>query len=90
MIRWRLKTFLEAHGLTPYRLAKATRGELSLNAVYNAVADDFTAIKFSTLDVIVKALRDLTGKQVGVTDLIEYVGDSPTPSSGMDQPRSSE
>lgn len=73
MIRWKLKALLEAYNLTPYRLAKATHGKLSLNAVYNAVADDLTAIKFESLGTLINALRELTGKQIGVENLIEYV-----------------
>ena len=73
MIRWNLKAILNEYGLTPYRLAKATNGKLSLNAVYNAVSNDFTAIKFESLSTIVIALRELTGKQISVETLIEYV-----------------
>ena len=72
MIRWKLRAFLNEHSLTPYRLAKATHGKLSLNAIYNAVAVDLTAIKFDSLNILIDALRDLTGKEVGVVDLIEY------------------
>ena len=72
MVRWKLKAFLEAHDITPYRLAKEVEGEVSLNAVYNAVADDLTSIKFETLDAILRALRRLTRRKVKVQDLIEY------------------
>lgn len=76
MIRWKLKAILEEHGLTPYRLAKATKGKLSLNAVYNAVTDDLTAIKFESLGTLVNTLRELTGEPIGVENLIEYVEES--------------
>ncbi len=81
MIRWKLKAFLNEHRLTPYRLAKATHGKLSLNAVYNAVADDLTAVKFDSLNTLIDALRDLTGKEVGVSDLIEYTHEGPEPAT---------
>ncbi len=73
MIRWKLKAILKEYGLTPYWLAKATNGKLSLNAVYNAVADDLTAIKFESLGILIDTLRELTGNQISVENLIEYV-----------------
>ncbi len=77
MIRWKLKTVLKEYNLTPYRLAKATNGKLSLNATYNAVADGLTGVKFESLSIIISALRVLTGRQIGVEDLFEFVEDGP-------------
>ena len=73
MIHWKLKSVLKEYNLTPYRLAKATNGKLSLNAVYNAVADDLTAVKFVSLGTLINALRVLTGRQINIGDLIEFV-----------------
>ena len=73
MVRWKLKEFLETQEITPYRLAKEVEGEVSLNAVYNAMNEDLTSIKFDTLDAILRALRRLTRRKVKVQDLIDFV-----------------
>ena len=72
MIHWKLKEYLETHEITPYRLAKEVEGEVSMNAVYNAVGEELTSVKFETLDAIIRALRKLTRRKVKVQDLLEF------------------
>jgi hypothetical protein len=51
---------------------KEVEGEVSLNAIYNAVRVDLTSVKFETLDAIIRALRRLTRRKVKVQDLLEF------------------
>ena len=72
MVKWKLKEYLETHQITPYRLSKEVEGEVSMNAVYNAVSKDLSSVKFETLDAIIRALRRLTRRKVKVADLLEF------------------
>lgn len=69
--RWRLKEFLDQHGITRYALAKKLAGQLTQNTVYN-LADDPDYIKINTFDVLIPALRALTGEEVTVADLLVW------------------
>lgn len=80
--QWRLKQFLNAHDLKPAAVAQATEGRLSRNSVY-ALARGAEAVRFETLDVLLPALREITGEDVAVSDLIHYEPD-PVPSESVD------
>jgi len=69
-VRWKIKEFLEAHSITPYRLMKDTG--LSQGTVYRLANNDFNSVNAEIIDAVVKALRKLTGKPVDVSDLLEY------------------
>ena len=73
MIDWKLKQHLDSNGLSTYQLVKELEGKVSANAVYHAAREDINRVNFDTLDEVVRALRRLTGKQVSVCDLLEYV-----------------
>lgn len=71
MIKWRLKEFLENNKLNANQLAEKSHGHLSRNGVYRLTADDLTGIRFSSLAAILPALRELTGREVRVDELLE-------------------
>ena len=77
-VKWKLKAFLDQEGITAYRLADETHGRLSQKGVYRLTANDLKAIRFETLDVILPALSKLSGKQVVLQDLLEYVSEEQT------------
>jgi predicted transcriptional regulator len=69
-VKWKVKEYLQAHNLTPYRfwlesgLAKGTAYRL-VNGVTNNLNN-------TTLDATIRALRSLTGEPVTITDVLEY------------------
>lgn len=69
-VRWKVKEYLEANALTPYRLMKASG--LAQGTVYRLVNGDTLNLNAATLDAIIKALRKLTGKHVIISDVLEY------------------
>lgn len=80
--QWRLKQFLSEHDLKPAAVVLATEGRLSRNSVY-ALARGAEAIRFETLNVLLPALREITGEDVAVSDLISYEPD-PAPDGDVD------
>jgi DNA-binding Xre family transcriptional regulator len=74
-LKWKLKEFLADEGITAYRLADETHGQLSQKSVYHLVSGNLKGIRFESLEAIVPALRRLSGKPVNVQDLLEYVAD---------------
>jgi DNA-binding Xre family transcriptional regulator len=72
MIQIRLKQLLDEHGITAYRLVKATNGHVATNTVYSLASGKAKDVKLSTLENILTALRTLTGKPMVVSDLLEY------------------
>jgi len=70
-LRWKLKNYLDAHGISVYALAKKVEGHLSRNATYHLTHNP-KGIQFDTLEAIISALRQLTGTPVEVTDLLGY------------------
>jgi DNA-binding Xre family transcriptional regulator len=71
--RWKLKEFLDTHKITVYRLSQATGSGIARNSLYNLVQDEPPKrLEIKTLDVLIPALRQLTGRDVQVDDLLEY------------------
>ena len=71
--RWKLKAFLDNHAVSVYAVAKELEGEMSRTALYNLTRDP-KAIHFETFDSLIPALRKLTGKEVAISDLLEFEG----------------
>lgn len=69
-VRWKVKQYLEAHNLTPYRLMKESG--LAQGTVYRLVNGDTQNLNASTLDATIKALRTLTDEPVDIPDVLEY------------------
>lgn len=79
-VRWKLKDFLDAHNLSAYQLVDKAHGRLSRTGVYRLTDSDVSGVRFESLAAIIPALRELTGEEVEVGDLLEYVGPpAPTP-----------
>lgn len=78
-VKWKLKEFLEREGVTAYALADKTHGKLSQNGVYRLTSGDLKGLRFESLEAILPALNELTGKRIQVSDLLEfdYIDDTP-------------
>lgn len=68
-MRWTLKDYLTQHNLTAYQLAKATG--LSVNTIYPLARGEAQRVSLDTLQTVLDALDNLTGKRVDVSDLLE-------------------
>lgn len=77
IIRWKFKEFLEAHNLNTSQVVDKTEGKLSRKGVYRLTDDELKGVRFESLAAIIPALRELTGEDVAVGDLLEYVGEAP-------------
>ncbi len=69
-VRWKVKEVLNTHDITPYRLVKASG--LAQATIYRLVNDDTTGLNTETLTVLLGTLRELTGEDLGVADLLSY------------------
>ena len=78
--QWRFKNFLADHDLKPAAVVQAAEGRLSRNSIYT-LARGAEAVRFETLDVLVPVLRQLTGKDVEISDLLVW---EPDPVPQMD------
>ncbi len=71
MTRFHLKPFLEQHQISAYQLVRATKGKLSESTVYSMSREPLKRIDLDSVQVVVKALQELTGESVQIQDLIE-------------------
>lgn len=78
-VKWRLKDFLDRHGLSTYQLVDKTHGKLSRTGVYRLTDNDLKGVRFESLAAIIPALRELTGEEVQISDLLEYDEGTTTP-----------
>jgi predicted transcriptional regulator len=70
-IKWKLRGFLEQHGITPHALAKHIDMH-SANMYRLLRGDGPKTFDRETLSRVVRGLRDLTGSQdVNVSDVLE-------------------
>lgn len=76
VVRWRLGAYLNERGLTAYALAKAS-GISRLNTIYRIAKEgsEPTRVDLPTLAAVIDGLRKLTGEDVQITDVLEYVPD---------------
>lgn len=73
-----LGDFLQAHGVTVYRLAAHARGRIARRTLYLLANGESGRLDLATLAKLIQALRELTGQPVEVQDLLRYrEGDSP-------------
>ena len=72
--RWRLAKFLKVRGLSAYSLAKATARPTT---IYRLAKEDHepTRVDLPTLTLVLDGLRKLTGENVQITDILEYIPD---------------
>ena len=85
-IRWKLAEYLSTRSLTPYSLAKAS-GVQRMNTIYriSRAGDEPTRIDLPTLAAIISGLRKLTGEDVQITDVLEYLPHEVSDSTGPEQ-----
>ncbi len=69
-VRWKVKQYLTDHNLSAYRLEKESG--LAHGTVYRLVNGSTVNLNAATLDATIKALRQLTGKHVDISDVLEY------------------
>jgi hypothetical protein len=74
-VRWKLADYLEAHKLTPYRLAKQLGSTTRMNTVYRLArrGQEPTRVDLVTLATVMEGLRKLTGEEVKLDDVLEFV-----------------
>lgn len=72
--RWKLPEYLEANEITPYRLGVELGGHKRIPVIYRLAKKDKppTRVDLDTLGELIKGLRALTGKDVQLSDLLEY------------------
>ena len=66
-----LNEYLEAHGLTAYKLAQKTEGQVARGSIYALARGDVKRLDLGTLSTIMDALEALTGESVTFDDLLE-------------------
>lgn len=76
-IRWKLREFLEEHSIHASQVVDKAQGKLSRTGIYRLTDEELKGVRFESLAVIIPALRELTGEDVQVGDLLEYVGEEP-------------
>lgn len=80
---WKLRDYLHDHRIKPATLATHLQGRISRTAIYGLVAaEPPKAIYLETLDAVLPALRELTGEDVQVSDLLEYEPSEQVSASG--------
>lgn len=80
---WKLRDYLHERRIKPATLARQMGGKMSRTAVYGLVqVNQPKAVYLETLDAVLPALRQLTGEEVEIGDLINY---EPDPEGTDDQ-----
>lgn len=77
IVRWKFKEFLDTHGLSAAQVVDKAQGKLSRNGVYRLTDPELGGVRFESLAAIIPALRELTGEDVAVGDLLEYIDEAP-------------
>lgn len=70
MIQFLLKEFLDSKNISAYRLGQTVKG-LERVTIKKYAAGERTPT-LDSLDKVITALRELTGEEVSVCDLLEY------------------
>lgn len=82
-LEWRFKTYLDQHGITPYRLHKALHGQVSQRLTYDWAKERPERLHLPVLEKVMSALESITGESVEVADLIKFIPD-PEPLEEVD------
>jgi DNA-binding Xre family transcriptional regulator len=72
-VKWKVRTFLDANNITPYRLWKDSG--LARQTVYTLSHDKGERVDLGTLGVILATLGKLTQRPVELSDVLEVVRD---------------
>lgn len=73
MLRWKLRDYLDSHGLSAYALTRTA--DVAPNTVYALARGDSERVSLEVLDKVLTGLERLTGEPVGVADLLEREGE---------------
>lgn len=68
MVTWKLRDYLDRHGVSAYALLKAT--DLAPSTVYALARGDQTRVDLGVLDKVIGGLEELTGQAVTFDDLL--------------------
>lgn len=76
VVRWKLADLLEERKITAYALTKAS-GLNRMTTVYRLAkrGSEPTRVDLPTLAGVLAGLRKLTGEDIQITDVLEYVPD---------------
>lgn len=70
MVSWKLKSTMDAHGITRYALQKEAGVAMNtLRAMYDG---ETRRPDLDVLDSIIQALRRITGKDLDLNDVLEW------------------
>lgn len=72
-IEWRLPELLDELGITRHQLAQAMTGKTATRLTTLYRMKDPKRVDLGVLAEIITALRELTGTEVGVGDVLRYV-----------------
>ena len=72
-VEFTLKSYLEAHGLSAYRLAQAAQGRVSRGTVYALARGSVSRVDLGTLGAVLTTLEELTGQAVTPGELLTVV-----------------
>ena len=76
MVALRLKELLDELDVSVYRLEKECR-KVGRTALYEMASGRSSGVRFASLSDIVETLRRITGRPIGVSDLLLYCEDTP-------------
>lgn len=84
LVRWKLASYLTAHNLTAYKVAKQMGGMTRVPTVYRMADGDrpISRVDLGTLAEVLVALRQLTGETVDIGDLLEFDVNGTPPTQG--------
>ena len=72
MLRWRVRQYLKAQGLSAYDVERAMGRKLSPKTVYALARNEPKQIRLETLDKVMGVIEELTGEDVRLADLLKY------------------
>jgi len=72
-VKWKLANILEAEGINPYKLAVEVKHSRA-NTVYRLArkGEELKRVDLEVLADVLSGLRKLTGKDIKLTDLLDY------------------
>lgn len=72
--RWKLRALLEQEKKSAYALARILSEKTRPNTIYRLVriGHEPTRVDLSTLTLVISGLRQLTGKPIQISDILEY------------------
>jgi hypothetical protein len=72
-MNWKLAQFMRDNDVTAYKLGNQLGGHTRISTVYRLIDEKQPSrIDFQTLADIIDGLRQITGKPVKLTDLLDY------------------